>query len=166
MTFVYVSIFWIMWEIILSSHSCYLFFFSLSLSLPHPCLGMSADGSPIVLIHMATLWGPVTRQLQVLLRLPWQRFFNDVVAAPMCLSSLWMEGPFKKSGHLPRVPSSTPHPKHTHSLVTQPRNLLSFQRVTGTNNPTMPAERTGVDIHTGSLLCWRLREEGRGTQCC
>lgn len=132
----------------------FMFLISLSLSLPHPCLGMSADGSSIVLIHMATLWGPVTRQLQVLLRLPWRRFFNDVVAAPMRLSSLRMEGPFKKVwAPPPNTLLNSPPKTHTHSLVTQPRNLLSFQRVTGTNNPTMPAERAGVDIHTGSLLC-------------
>lgn len=71
--------------------------------LPHLCLGMSADGSFIVFIHMATLWGPVTRQQQVLLQLPWRRFFNDVVAAPVLLSSLWMVDPFKKSGHLPQT---------------------------------------------------------------
>lgn len=123
--------------------------FLVSVSLPHPCLGMSAGGSSIVLVHMATLWGPVTRQLQVLLRLPWRRFLNDVVTAPMRLSSLWMEGPFKKVWHLPRVPTQN---THTHTLVTQPRNLLSFQRVTGTNNPTMAAERAGVDIHTGSIV--------------
>lgn len=54
----------------------------------------------------------------------------------------------KKSDTSPEYPPKT----HTHTLVTQPRNLLSFQRVTGTNNPTMASERAGVDIHTGSIV--------------
>lgn len=70
----------------------------------------------------------------------------------MRLSSLWMEGPFKKSGTSPEYPPKTHTLAHAHTLVTRPRNLLSFQRVTGTNNPTMAAERAGVDIHTGSIV--------------
>ncbi len=109
-------------------------------SLPHPCLGMSAAGSSIVLVHMATLWGPVTRQLQVLLWLPWRRFFNDVVAAPMRLSSLWME-----SGTSPEYPPKT-H-THTHSLL----SLVTAFASKGWLELTIP-QRAGVDIHTGSIV--------------
>ncbi len=117
------------------------------LSLPHPCLGMSAGGSSIVLVHMATLWGPVTRQLQVLLWLPWRRFFNDVVAAPCpSLHYGWSLAP----------PPST-HPKHTHThthTYTHTHSLLSLVTAfasKGWLELTIP-QRAGVDIHTGSIV--------------
>lgn len=97
--------------------------------------------------------------------LPWRRFFNDVVAAPVWLCSLWNEGPLKKNPlPSPYCPATHPSPKtHTTHTLSLPRNLLYFNKATGTNNSTMGAERARLGLGDPDMLhCARDYSGGAG----